>query len=181
MVCILLGTGFEEAEALVPADLLRRAKIDVCLAGVDGTSVTGAHGITVAADRCVEQVKADELELLFLPGGLGGVDAIQSSPAAMALVEQAHKAGVKLAAICAAPTILSKLGLLDGKQAVCYPSMLDQLTGVSTDHGMPVVEDGNIITGEAAGSAFAFGLKLIEVLRGADKANKIRESIYYYG
>ena len=129
----------------------------------------------------MEQVKADELELLFLPGGLGGVDAIQSSPAAMALVEQAHKAGVKLAAICAAPTILSKLGLLDGKQAVCYPSMLDQLTGASTDHGMPVVEDGDIITGEAAGSAFAFGLKLIEVLRGADKAKKIRESIYYYG
>ena len=181
MVCILLGTGFEEAEALVPADLLRRAKIDVCLAGVDGMSVTGAHGITVAADCSLEQVKVDDLELLFLPGGLGGVDAIQSSSAAMALVEQAHKSGVKLAAICAAPTILSKLGLLEGKQAVCYPSMLDQLTGASTGHGMPVVVDGTIITGEAAGSAFSFGLKLIEVLRGAEKAKKIRDSVYYYG
>lgn len=181
MVCILLGTGFEEAEALVPADLLRRAKIDVCLAGVDGTTVTGAHNITVTADCSVEQVKADDLELLFLPGGLGGVDAIQSSPTAMALIQQAHKQGVKLAAICAAPTILSKLGLLNGKQAVCYPSMLDQLTGANTGHGLPVVVDGDIITGEAAGSAFSFGLKLIEVLRGEEMANKVGKSVYYYG
>lgn len=181
MVCILLGTGFEEAEALVPADMLRRANIPVCMAGVDGMNITGAHNITVKADCAVTDVNADELELLFLPGGLGGVDAIKSSPAAMTLIRQAYEKGIKLAAICAAPTILAELGYLDGKQAVCYPSMLDQLTGADTTHGQPVVVDGNIITGEAAGSAFTFGFKLIEVLRGAEKAQKVCKSVYYYG
>ena len=181
MVCILLGTGFEEAEALVPADMLRRAKIDVCMAGVDGMEITGAHDITVKADCAVADVNVDELELLFLPGGLGGVDAIKSSPAAMALIRQAYEKGIKLAAICAAPTILAELGYLNDKKAVCYPSMLDRLTGADTTHGQHVVVDGNIITGEAAGSAFTFGFKLIEVLKGAEKAKKVCDSVYYYG
>lgn len=181
MVCILLGTGFEESEALVPADMLRRARIDVCLAGVDGMEITGAHEITVKADRSVADVKVDELDLLFLPGGLGGVDAIKSSPAAMDLIRLAYEKGIKLAAICAAPTILSELGYLDGKRAVCYPSMLEQLTGADTTHGLHVVQDGNIITGEAAGSAFTFGFKLIEVLKGEEKAKKVCDSVYYYG
>lgn len=181
MVCILLGTGFEEAEALVPADMLRRANIDVCMAGVDGIDITGAHHITVKADCAVADVNVDELELLFLPGGLGGVDAIKSSPTAMELIRQAHEKGVKLAAICAAPTILAELGYLNGKKAVCYPSMLDRLTGADTTHGQHVVVDGNIITGEAAGSAFTFGFKLIEVLKGAEKAKKVCDSVYYYG
>lgn len=181
MVCILLGTGFEEAEALVPADMLRRAKIDVRMAGVDGMEVTGAHNITVKADCAISDITVDELELLFLPGGLGGVDAIKSSPAAMELIRQAHEKGVRLAAICAAPTILAELGYLNGKKAVCYPSMLDQLTGADTAHGQHVVVDSSIITGEAAGSAFTFGFKLIEELKGAEKAKKICDSVYYYG
>lgn len=181
MVCILLGTGFEEAEALVPADLLRRAKIPVCLAGVDGLTVTGAHNITVTADCSVADVNEDELELVFLPGGLGGVDAIKSSSAAMELIRRAYAKGVKLAAICAAPTILNDLGMLDGKRAVCYPSMRDQLTGALPHDGSPVVEDGNIITGEAAGSAFTFGFKLIEALRSPEAAEKVRRAVYYYG
>lgn len=181
MVCILLGTGFEEAEALVPADLLRRAKIPVCLAGVDGPAVTGAHNITVTADCSVADVNEDELELVFLPGGLGGVDAIKSSPAAMELIRRAHSRGTLLAAICAAPTILNDLGMLDGKQAVCYPTMRDQLTGALPDSVGPVAQDGTIITGEAAGSAFTFGFKLIEALRGAEAAEKVRRAVYYYG
>lgn len=181
MVCILLGTGFEEAEALVPADMLRRAKIDVCMAGVDGMEIIGAHDITVKADCSVSDVKVDELDLLFLPGGLGGVDAIKSSPVAMDLIRRAYEKGIKLAAICAAPTILAQLGYLSGKKAVCYPSMLNQLTGADTTHGEHVVVDGNIITGEAAGSAFTFGFKLIEVLKGAEKAKKVCDSVYYYG
>ncbi len=181
MVCILLGTGFEEAEALVPADMLRRANIPVCMAGVDGMEITGAHDITVKADCALSDVNVDELELVFLPGGLGGVDAIKNSSAAMDLIRTVHEKDIKLAAICAAPTILAELGYLGGKQAVCYPSMLDQLTGADTTHGEHVVVDGNLITGEAAGSAFTFGFKLIEVLKGAEKAKKVCDSVYYYG
>lgn len=179
MVCILLGTGFEEAEALVPADMLRRAKIDVCLAGVDSMEVTGAHNITVKADRSLEDVNVDELELVFLPGGLGGVDTIKNSPEAMNLIRSAHEKGIRLAAICAAPTILHDLGYLDGKQAVCYPSMQDMLSRALPYDGSTVAVDGSIITGQAAGSAFSFAFKLIEVLRGTEKAEKVRQSVYY--
>lgn len=179
MVCILLGTGFEEAEALVPADMLRRAKIEVCMAGVDGTEITGAHGITVKADCPLSQVDADKLELLFLPGGLGGVDAIKSSDEAMALIRSAHDKGIKLAAICAAPTILHDLGYLDGKAAVCYPSMQNQLTRALPYDGSAVLVDGDIITGQAAGSAFDFAFRIIEQLKGAEMAEKVRKSVYY--
>lgn len=179
MVCFLLGTGFEEAEALVPVDLLRRANIPVCMAGVDGSVIPGAHGITVSADCSVSDVKREELEMVVLPGGLGGVAAIRGSGEAMDLIRWASGNGVRLAAICAAPTILSDLGYLDGKKAVCYPSMLDQLTTADTTHGESVVEDGSIITAEAAGSAFAFGFKLIEALRGADAAGKVSRAIHF--
>lgn len=179
MVCFLLGTGFEEAEALVPADLLRRASIPVCLAGVDGTIIPGAHGIAVGADCPVSDVTREELEMVVLPGGLGGVAAIRASSEAMELIRWAGEHGVRLAAICAAPTILSDLGYLDGRKAVCYPSMLDQLTGADTTHGQCVVEDGSVITANAAGSAFEFGFKLIEALRGAEAAEKVSRAIHF--
>lgn len=179
MVCFLLGSGFEEAEALVPVDLLRRANIPVCMAGVDGSVIPGAHGIAVTADCSLSDVKREELEMVVLPGGLGGVAAIRGSEEAMDLIRWAHGSGVRLAAICAAPTVLSDLGYLAGKKAVCYPSMLDQLTDADTAHGQSVVEDGSIITAEAAGSAFEFGFKLIEALRGAEAAQKVSRGIYF--
>lgn len=181
MVYVLLGPGFEEAEALVPADLLRRAEIPVKLAGVEGETVPGSHGITVRADCLLSGVSPEDMELLFLPGGLGGVRSIQGSPAALELIQTAARRGVRLAAICAAPTVLASLGLLEGKKAVCYPGMEDQMTGALVQRGCPVVEDGAFITGEAAGSAFPFGLKLVEVLRGPEAARQVSNGIHYHG
>ena len=93
MVAILLGTGFEESEALVPADLLRRAGVEVCLAGIGGTQITGAHGITVTADCALEALNADALDMLMLPGGLGGVEAIQGELRAQALIQRCYDEG----------------------------------------------------------------------------------------
>ena len=181
MVCILLGTGFEESEALVPADLLRRAGVEVALTALEGREVTGGHGITVKADLSLSQVDPGDVELIFLPGGLGGVDAISSCPQALELVRAVYSQGRYVAAICAAPTVLAALGLLEGRRAVCYPGMEDQLTGAVLQKGIPVVDDGTIITGEAAGSAFSFGLRLVELLRGSAAAARIRESVHYHG
>lgn len=181
MVCILLGAGFEESEALVPADLLRRAGVEVALTALEGREVPGGHGITVRADLSLDQVDPGNVELIFLPGGLGGVEAISSCPQALDLVRQLYGQGRYVAAICAAPTILAGLGLLEGRKAVCYPGMEAQLTGAVLQKGTPVVEDGTIITGEAAGSAFSFGLRLVELLRGPAVAAKIRESVHYHG
>jgi len=181
MVAILLGKGFEEAEALVPADLLRRADIPVQLVGVDGVSVAGSHGITVTADCTLDQVVPQQLELLFLPGGTGGVRSIQNSAPALELVRKAHAAGVKLAAICAGPTILASLGLLEGKKAVCYPGLEERMAGAVMQPDAQVVVDGDIITGQAAGAAFPFGLALVEALRGAQKAQEVKNAVYFRG
>ncbi len=181
MVYVLLGTGFEESEAIVPTDLLRRAGVEVKLVGLEGLEVTGSHGITVRADLTLDQMDPDQAELLFLPGGLGGVASIQNSPAAMALVRAVYDRDIYLTAICAAPTILAALGLLENRRAVCYPGMEDRLTGAVIQKGSPVVADGKLVTGEAAGSAFLFGLKLVELLKGADAAQQVRDAVHYRG
>lgn len=181
MVAILLGKGFEESEALVPADLLRRAGAQVALVGVDGLQVTGSHGIVVTADTTLDQLDADQVELLMLPGGLGGVETILASTRALALIQRCSDHGCWLAAICAAPTILAHLGILDRRKAVCYPSMEDQMGSAVVQKGTPVVVDGHIVTGEAAGSSFPFGLKLVEVLKGATVAAQVKESVHYHG
>jgi len=181
MVVILLGAGFEEAEALVPLDLLRRAGVEVRTAGIDSLSVTGSHQITVQADCIVREIDPEQVEMLILPGGLGGVASIQASSAALDLIRRMAERGTRLAAICAAPTILAKLGLLEGKKAVCYPDMEDEMAGCELQSGTPVVTDGNITTAEAAGSAFAFGLRLVELLRGEATAQSVKNAVYYRG
>lgn len=180
MVYILLGAGFEEAEALVAADVLRRGEIPVSLAGIGGEWVAGSHGITVKADLPVEGVALKEGDMVVLPGGMGGVSAMETSPAAMALIRQAAGGpDYWLAAICAAPTLLGRWGLLEGKNAVCYPGMEEGLTGAQPQMDQGFVADGKIITGRAAGSAFDFGLALVEALAGAAEADKVRHGIYY--
>lgn len=181
MVAILLGTGFEEAEAIVPADLLRRAGVEVALVGITGRQVVSSHHITVTADLTLDELDRDQVELLMLPGGLGGVDAISSDARAMDLIQYCYDQGRWLSAICAAPTILAKLGLLDRRNAVCYPGMEDQLGSAVAQKGTPVVVDGHIITGEAAGSAFVFGLKLVEILKGAEAAAQVKHAVHYHG
>lgn len=182
MVCVLLGAGFEESEALVPVDLLRRADVEVCLTSLTDTpTVRGGHGITVQADRPLSQVDPAEVELVLLPGGLGGVDAIKSCPAALELVRAVHARGGMLAAICAAPTILASLGLLEGRRAVCYPDMENEMVGAQVAVGSPVVLDGTILTAEAAGSSFLFGVKLVELLKGASAAETVKHAIHYRG
>lgn len=180
MVAILLGNGFEEAEAIVPADLLRRAGVEVVLTALEGTEVKSSHGIAVKADAVLSEIDPDKLDLLFLPGGLGGVEAIQSCPAALELVRAVYDKGKYLAAICAAPTILGALGLLKNRKAVCYPGMEDGLTGADVQWGQGVVVDGRLITGEAAGSAFEFGLKLVELLKGPAAARQVKDAVHYH-
>ncbi|MBM6871596.1 DJ-1/PfpI family protein [Pseudoflavonifractor phocaeensis] len=181
MVAILLATGFEESEALVPADLLRRAGVEVKLVGLDRMQVTGSHGITVSADCTLAQLDQNAVRMLFLPGGLKGVENIQDSPAALAFIETACTRGVYLAAICAAPTILARVGILDRRNAVCYPGMEEEMGSAVVDQSSPVVEDGHIITGQAAGSSFPFGLKLVEILKGRQTAEQVAHGVHYHG
>lgn len=181
MVAILLGKGFEEAEAIVPADLLRRAGVEVALVGVGGKQIPGAHGITVTADLTLKELDRDQVELLMLPGGMGGVEALSGDVRAQALIQHCYDEGRWLAAICAAPTILANLGMLDRRRAVCYPGLEDLMGSAVVQKGCQVVVDGHIVTGEGPGSAFPFGLKLVEILRGAQSARQVAGELHYHG
>lgn len=181
MVCILLGNGFEEAEALVPADLLRRSGADVALTSLEGDLVAGSHNITVKADKALTDIDPKTVELVMLPGGLGGVKALGGNPRVAALVRAVLDRGGYVAAICAAPTLLTAFGLLEGKKAVCYPGMEDEMAGAVMQPSVPFVVDGHIVTGEAAGAVFPFGLKLVELLKGPETAQKVKDAVHYHG
>lgn len=179
MVYIFLAPGFEEAEALVPADLLRRANIETALVSVTGKPVPGSHGITVTADIALEDVDLSKADMVVLPGGGLGYENLGKEPRVERLVKEAAGRELWVAAICAAPTLLGKWGLLTGKDAVCYPGMEEGLTGAQARMDRRFVTDGKIITGRAAGSAFDFGLALVEALAGRDEADKVRHGVYY--
>ena len=179
MVYILLAPGFEEAEALVPADLLRRAEIETALVSITGEPVPGSHGITVTADTNLDGVDLSKADMVVLPGGGPGHKNLGKEPRVERLVKEAAEKGLWVAAICAAPTLLGKWGLLAGKEAVCYPGMEDGLTGAQARMDRGFVVDGKIITGRAAGSVFDFGLALVEALAGKEEADKVRHGIHY--
>ena len=178
MFYILLAPGFEEMEALVPADLLRRAGVEVALVGVSGELVPGGHDIVVKADLPLSEVKLEDMEGVMLPGGGVGVANLGADANVEALVKGAAAQDKLVSAICAAPSLLSKWGLLAGKKAVCYPSWKDKIADAAYLPGEKLAEDGNIVTGQAAGASFEFGLKLIEVLAGAETAQRVQKEIY---
>lgn len=177
MVYVLLGTGFEEIEALTPVDLLRRAGVEVQTVGLNGKTICGGHGIRVEADIELGQMDLTRMEMIVLPGGLGGVASIRESRMALDAVKTAYDNGTYLAAICAGPTVLADLGILKGRKATCYPGQIPNMGDALVDAEAAVVADGRIITGASAGTAIPFALKLIEALRGCDAAENIARQI----
>lgn len=177
MVYILLGTGFEETEAIAPLDLLRRAGVQVMTVGISGKKVCGGHGICVEADIPVSQMDLTQMDMIVLPGGLGGVQSIKESKAAMDAISFAWENGKFVAAICAGPTVLAQLGITGGKKLTCYPGCEQQMPDAFADHTAPCVRDGNLITGASAGCAVPFGLMLVAALKGEKTAKEIEKQI----
>ena len=177
MVYILLGNGFEETEAIAPLDLLRRAQIPTMTVGLNGKAITGGHGICVNTDITIDEMDLTDLDMIVLPGGLGGVDSIKKCDAAMDAIGFAWENGKFVAAICAAPTILASLHITDGKNAVCYPGCEENMGSAIMHNNVPCIRDENLITGASAGCAVPFGLMLIAALKGSDVAKAVREQI----
>ena len=177
MVYMLLGTGFEETEAIAPLDLLRRAGVEILTVGINGKIVYGSHKIGVEADIELGEVDLTNLEMVILPGGLGGVASIRASKEAMDIVRFAYENGKFTAAICAGPTVLADLGITDGKNATCYPGCETGMgTAIMAENAASVI-DGKLVTGTSAGCAVPFGLSLIEVLKGKEEAERIAMQI----
>ena len=173
MVYMLLGTGFEETEAVAPLDLLRRAGVGVMTVGVNGKTVYGSHHIGIEADITLEEMDLTDLEMIVLPGGLGGVASVRASAPAMEALRFAWENGKFVAAICAGPTVLADLHITDGKQATCYPGCEDGMGSALVADNAACVRDGKLITGTSAGCAIPFGLALIAALKGQEAADAV--------
>lgn len=177
MVYMLLGTGFEETEAIAPLDLLRRADIPVMSVGLNGKIVYGSHGIGIEADITLEEMDLTDLEMIVLPGGLGGVASCRACEQAMNALAFAWENGKYVAAICAGPTVLADLHITDSKNTTCYPGCESGMGSAIVAENAACIRDGKLITGTSAGCAIPFGLALIEALKGAQAAKTVAEQI----
>ena len=176
-VYFLLADGFEESEAVVPADLLSRAGADVKLVSVsDSIFVKGSHDFTLRADMLIDDVSKEEMGCLILPGGAAGTQRLYDSVKVHSIIEAAVAKGVYIGAICAAPSILGRMRLLDGRRAACYPTFREHLTH-SVITGKKVEHDDIFVTAEGMGVSFEFGYKLVELLYGAESAENIKGQI----
>jgi len=178
-VYMFLANGFEESEAIVPADLLKRAGANVVLVSTEiGLAVTGSRGFTIIADIQMDEVHKDEMDCMILPGGLKGTMSLGDNKRILGLIEFAASRGIYIGTICAAPSILGKMRLLDGRNVAVYPGFEDSMkyaniTGKKCEH------DDIFITAEGMGVSFEFGFKLIEVLFGYEKAEEIRNEVRF--
>jgi 4-methyl-5(b-hydroxyethyl)-thiazole monophosphate biosynthesis len=171
---VLLAQGFEEIEAVTIVDVLRRADIVVTLAGLDETSVRGSHGIVVDADATLDAIALHGFDALALPGGMPGAKNLREDERVLALVRAFVHEGKLVGAICAGPTVLEAAGVLHERRATGYPGHALPSARYSEDR---VVEDGNIVTSRAAGTAMEFALTLVRRLLGTQVAETERERL----
>ncbi len=174
-----LAEGFEEVECLAVVDLLRRANLEVTLISITGEKpVTGAHHITILADALFEEIDPQKADLLFLPGGVPGTPNLAAHKGLTEALKTHAQNGKRLAAICAAPSILGTLHLLNGKKATCYPGWEDKLIGASYQPD-GIITDGNITTAKGLGFAIDLGLELITLMVDQKTSDTIKSSIQY--
>lgn len=179
MVYILLANGFEEVEAIEPIDILRRCGAEVKTASIMETKkVCGAHGITVTADMMISEIIPENAEMIMLPGGGLGHELLDASNDVHGIINYAAANNLYIAAICAAPSIIGKKHLLEGRRATCFPGFEKYLYGaeIASDK---VVTDGKFITAKGAGAAADFGFELAKILCGEEKANEIKAQMQY--
>ena len=177
MVYLFLAEGFEEIEALCPIDMLRRAGIDIKSVSItDGKSVKGAHGITVLADITYADFDPADADMLILPGGMPGTKNLLAHKPLVAALKIFGGCGGNISAICAAPMVLGRAGLLEGKTATCYPGFENDLIGATVSSEKVVVSD-NIITAQGMGAAVDFSCAIIDKLLGKGIAAPIKEAI----
>lgn len=176
MFYVFLAQGFEETEAFAALDVMRRAGLSVQTVGVTGEYVTSSHGVTVRPDIDISRITYENLEGVVLPGGMPGTLNLEKNQAVIDCVKHCYNSGKITAAICAAPSILGHLGILNGRKATCFPGFEDELAGA--EHTAAHVEtDGNVITAKGAGCAVEFGHAIVSLALGSAQADKIIEEM----
>lgn len=179
MVYLFLANGFEEIEALCVLDFLRRAGVEVKTVGINGKVANGSHNIPVICDIEDNELNTEaDFDMIILPGGMPGSTNLDNSVVVDTMIKKALEGDKFICAICAAPFVLGKRGILNGKNATCYPGFEKELLGSKIlDQG--VVRDGKIITGRAMGSAHDFGLEIVDALCGKEMKEKLKSAVLY--
>ncbi|MCC6345699.1 MAG: DJ-1/PfpI family protein [Nitrospirales bacterium] len=175
-VVVALADGFEEVEAMAIVDVLRRAEIETVIAGLHGGPVVSARKVRVVPDTTIDTIRAEDFDMIVLPGGQPGADNLNADERVKQLIRDFHGRGKYTGAICAAPYVLANAGVLDGKRVTAYPSYRDRLGGALYQEGS-VVEDSTVLTSRGAGTALCFGLALAGKLAGPEKAAAIKEAM----
>lgn len=178
-VLIPLAEGFEEIEAVTVIDILRRAEVEVTVAGVDARRIRASRGVVVEADALLDEVADRDYDLVVLPGGAAGAQRLKEAPRVQDLIRHQHDAGRALGAICAAPMALAAAGVLDGRRATSYPGFLQPGDAELSED--PVVHDRGVTTSRGPGTAMPFALALVEQLCGADKRVEVEERLLFGG
>ena len=178
---IFLANGFEELEAVSIYDFLCREDLEVQLVSISKErTVLGAHNLAIQADVVFGQVDFSDAKMLILPGGMPGARLLSECTELNELLVQHDRKNGLIAAICAAPMVLGKLGLLEGKSAVCYPGFEETLSGAKVDTYVSAIKDGNIITGKGPGCIFEFGYEIVSVLKDDQAAEDLLTVMQYH-
>ena len=176
MIYVFLASGFEEVEAIATVDVLRRAELEVMTVGVGGKEIKGSHGITITADIADSEAGTHNLEAIVLPGGMPGTLNLEKSENVRKFIDYCDKNGKLVCAICAAPSILGHMGLLEGKKAVCFPGFECELNAASVSD-KPVCRDGRYITAKGPGVTIDFALEIAKEFVGDKKAVEIKRGM----
>ena len=178
MIYLFLAEGYEECEALIPLDILRRANIEVKTVGVGNSTIKSSHRIRLNCDTTTDNLSFENLQGIILPGGMPGTLNLEKSDAVQAAIDYCNNNNLLIAAICAAPLILGHKNLLNGKNATCYPGFENELFGANFCE-QKVVTDGNIITACGVGAAFEFGFEILKHLTDSQKSQEIKKTMKY--
>jgi 4-methyl-5(b-hydroxyethyl)-thiazole monophosphate biosynthesis len=178
-ILVPLAEGFEEMEAVVIIDVLRRVPLQVTTASTGKNPVTGSHGISIIADTDLDSALKNNWDAVILPGGMPGSTNLRADSRIISLLKKISSEGKVTGAICAAPIVLAAAGLLDGRKTACYPGYEKELAGAVYVSDAAVV-DGTVVTGRGAGCSFTFALKLVEVLASPEKADELKKSMQIY-
>ena len=175
-ILVPLANGFEEIETMTIVDVLRRAELKVVTAGLSGITVKGSRGVKIIADKLLDDINPDEFAVIVLAGGYPGYVNLSESEKVLEIIKEFNSQNKTVAAICGAPTVLARAGILDNRNATVYPGLEKELPNPLNKK---VVVDNNIITSQGPGTAMEFALKLVEILSGENKRKEIKEQLLF--
>lgn len=175
-VLVLLAPGFEEIEAVTIIDILRRAGVEVTVAGTVERPIEGSRRVKLLADRSIEKVAGGDYDMIVLPGGQPGTNNLSKDARVLRILKEAAAKEKYISAICAAPSILASAGFLDGKKATSHPSVQERMEGTDYSEARVVV-DGKWTTSRSPGTAMEFAFELIRLLVGEEKAAEVNQGV----